>query len=89
LKLSYAYAWLPVVVVVTTLVLLTHVYLALIVLIVLPLAVLGALTAAIVSVPHVLGRYVSPRWREHRAAPQHAEVLDTSGLGGDEEVLNR
>ncbi|MGH3042795.1 MAG: hypothetical protein ACRDNG_13840, partial [Gaiellaceae bacterium] len=60
---SYPYAWLPVVVAVGMLVLLTNAYLALIALMVLVLAVLAALAAAIVSVPYVLGRYASRRWR--------------------------
>jgi hypothetical protein len=66
--MSYPYAWLPVVVVVGTVVLLTNAYLVLIALMVLLLAVLAAPVAAIVSVAHVLGESARRRWREHGGA---------------------
>jgi hypothetical protein len=65
---SYPYAWLPVVIVVGTVVVLSNAYLALIALLVVLPAVLVAVAAAIVSVPYVLGRYAGRRWREHGAA---------------------
>jgi hypothetical protein len=71
MMVSYPYAWLPVVIVVGTLVLLTNAYLALIALMILVPAVVLALAAAIVSVPYVLGRYASRRWREHAATRAH------------------
>ena len=60
--LSYPYAWLPVVVLVGAVVLVTNVYLVLAALFVLLLAVLAALAAAIVWVTYTLVGYARRRW---------------------------
>jgi hypothetical protein len=72
----YFYAWMPVVVVVGTLVLLSNVYLALIALMIVSLVVLAALAGAIVAVPYMLGRGVSRRWQARSGAhPRTAAAL--------------
>jgi membrane protein DedA with SNARE-associated domain len=74
---SYPYAWLLVVIVVGTPVLLTNAYLALIALMFVLPVVLLALAAAIVWVPYVPGRYAGRRWREH-AATRTPRALSTA-----------
>lgn len=61
---SHPYAWLLVVIVVGTAVLLTNAYLALIALMFVLSVVLFALAATIVWVPYVPGRHAGRRWRE-------------------------
>ncbi len=74
---SPPYAWLLVVIVVGTPVLLTNAYLALIALMFGLPVVLLALAAAIVWVPYVPGRYAGRRWREH-AATRTPRALSTT-----------
>lgn len=73
---SYPHAWLPVVVVVGTVLLLTTPYLALIALMALLIVFLAALAAAIVLVSSVVGRYARLRWRKERVARTLPRVVD-------------
>jgi hypothetical protein len=71
----YFYAWTPVVIVVGTVVLLTNAYLALIALMLVSLVALAALAWAIVSVPYMLGRTLSRRWRGRSGASPRTATL--------------
>lgn len=79
----YFYAWMPAVVVVGTVVILTCPYLALIALMAVLLAAvaaLGALALAGVSALYALGRSVPRRWRERLGASERI-VLHPGGVG--------
>jgi hypothetical protein len=73
----YPYAWLLVVIVVGTAVLLTNAYLVLIALMFVLPVVLLSLAAAIVWVPYVPGRHAGRRWRED-AANRTPRALSTA-----------
>ena len=80
----YFYAWTPLVIV-TTVVLLSAPWLGLIALIILSLAALVALAAlasAIAFVPYMLGRAISRRWRSRSgASPRPAPAQSPADTG--------
>jgi hypothetical protein len=72
----YFYAWMPVVIVLGTVVVLSSAYLALIVLMLLVPVALAGLAWAIVGVPYMVGRAVNRRWHARTGpTPQAAAAL--------------
>jgi hypothetical protein len=70
----YFYAWTPLVIV-GTVVLLSLPWLGLIALMIFSLVALAAVAWAIVFVPYTLGRAISRRWRERSRANQPSAAL--------------
>ena len=75
----YFYAWMPIVVVLGTVVLLSSPYLALIALLLVALAAMAAIAWSVVAVPYMLARAVSRRWHDRfGATPQTAAALPSA-----------
>jgi hypothetical protein len=77
--LSYFYAWMPVAIVLGTVILLSSPYLALIALLLVALAALAALAWAVAAVPYMLARAVGRRRHGRSSAtPQTATTLPSA-----------
>ena len=68
-RVRYFYAWMPVVIVFGTAILLAIPYLAVIVFVTVALVLLAALACAIVAVPYRLGKAITRHWHGRTSAP--------------------